>query len=277
MKKVEINNTNSLLPEVVLSDFDLVIINSSAGKDSLCAMFQIIQIAKEQNYSFDKIHVSHQDLGEMEWKGTKDLVSEQAALFNLKVHFSKRRNFAGYEETLLEYIERRKKFPSNKQRYCTSDFKRSPGARVVTQLTKDFDKSNVLYVFGFRANESPSRRKKEIFKKNEVLSTKRRNVFDYLPIHNWSVEKVWKTIKENNLPYHYAYDLGMPRLSCCFCIFSPLDALVIAGKANPDLLQKYVDVEKKIGHTFRNNFSIQEVSDKIKEGYSPKSVADWTM
>lgn len=30
-------------------------------------------------------------------------------------------------------------------------------------------------------------------------------------------------------------DLGMPRLSCCFCIFSPRSALLLAGKHNPGL------------------------------------------
>ena len=69
----------------------------------------------------------------------------------------------------------------------------------------------------------------------------------------------------------------MPRLSCCFCIFSPFDALVCAGYANPELLDRYVEVEEKIGHTFKNGFAIKEVKEAIKKGYKPKNISDWVM
>ena len=260
-----------------LHDYDIVIINSSGGKDSLCAVWEVDRLAKEQNYPIEKIVVSHQDLGEMEWKGTKDLVEKQSNLFGLKTYYSKRRDKNGYEENLLEYVERRGKWPSNKQRYCTSDFKRGPGGRVVTALTKEMGVCKVLYVFGFRKDESPSRAKKEILKPNKQLTTKKRIVHDWLPIHEWNVNKVWDVIKLNSLPYHPAYNLGMPRLSCVFCIFSPFDALVVAGKANPELLNEYVEVERKIKHTFRDKFSIESVRDAIESTYEPKKISDWVM
>ena len=260
-----------------LHDYNLIIINSSAGKDSLCALWEVCRLAKEQGFPFDRMVVSHQDLGDMEWSGTKELVKEQADLFGLKTYYSKRRDKNGYEETLLEYVERRGKFPSNKQRYCTSDFKRGVGARVVTQLTKELGDCKVLYVFGFRKEESPSRAKKELLKINNQLTTKKRLVHDWLPIHDWDKKKVWEIIKNNKLPYHPAYDLGMPRLSCCFCIFSPFDALVIAGKANPELLDRYIEVEKKINHTFRDGFAIKSVREAIDNNYEPKNISDWVM
>jgi len=55
------------------------------------------------------------------------------------------------------------------------------------------------------------------------------------------------------------------------------DALVIAGRENPELLDKYVALEKKIGHTFRNKFSIAEVKQAIADGYVPKKVQNWEM
>jgi 3'-phosphoadenosine 5'-phosphosulfate sulfotransferase (PAPS reductase)/FAD synthetase len=256
--------------------YDTIIINSSGGKDSLCALFEVMQLAKMQNYDTTRISVSHQDLGEMEWEGTKELVKKQADLFGLKTYYSKRRDKNGFEENLLEYVERRGKWPSNKQRYCTSDFKRGPGGRVVTEITKG-KTCKVLYVFGFRKDESPSRAKKEVLKINKQLTTKKRIVYDWLPIHDWDKDKVWAIIKQNNLPYHPAYDLGMPRLSCCFCIFSPFDALVIAGQHNPKLLNRYVEVEENIGHTFRSGFSIKSVQEAISNNYKPKSINDWVM
>lgn len=260
-----------------LHDYDLIIINSSGGKDSLCAIWEVCRIADEQGYSLDKIVVSHQDLGDMEWEGTKELVKKQADLFGLKTYYSKRKDKNGYDETLLEYVERRGKWPSNKQRYCTSDFKRGPGARIVTEITKGMDECKLIYVFGFRKEESPSRSKKEVLQTNMQLSTKKRTVYDWLPIHDWTLAMVWSTIYLNNLPYHPAYDLGMPRLSCCFCIFSPFDALVVAGVANPELLERYIQVEKKIGHTFKDGFAIESVQKAIANNYMPSNINDWVM
>lgn len=260
-----------------LHDYDIVVVNSSGGKDSLVAVWDICRQAKKQKYPLEKIVISHQELGESEWMGTSELVKQQADLFGLKVYYSRRKNEKGHEETLLEYALRRGKWPSNKQRWCTSDFKRGPGARVITQLTKGMKNCKVLHVFGFRADESPARKKKEIFCLNKNLSTKSRQVFDYLPVHSWNTRKVWKVIRLFKLPSHFAYDLGMPRLSCVFCIFSPFDALVIAGYHNYQLLLKYLDVEKRIGHLFRENCSLQSVKDAIDGGYKPQQIKDWVM
>lgn len=151
------------------------------------------------------------------------------------------------------------------------------GDKIVRRISTEISATKVLNVFGFRKDESPARAKKEIFKLNKNLTTKNRIVYDWLPIHHWSLSAVWTAIKLNNLPYHFAYDLGMPRLSCVFCIFSPFDALVIAGKENPELLDKYIAVENKIGHTFRYKFSISSVKEAIQNGYEPKKINDWVM
>lgn len=260
-----------------LSHYDLVIINSSGGKDSLAAIWEVCRLAKAEGYPMSKIVISHQELGDMEWRGTKELVMKQAQHFGLAVHVSKRIDKNGKEETLLEYAERRKKWPSNKQRWCTSDFKRGPGARVVTALTKDMGDCKVLHVFGFRAEESPARSKKEDFVVNKKLTTKKRKVWDWLPIHDWGRHNVWGVIRGEKLPYHWAYDKGMPRLSCVFCIFSPFSALVVAGKENPELLDRYIETEERIGHTFRDGFSLVSVKKAIEEGARTDEIIDWIM
>lgn len=97
-------------------------------------------------------------------------------------------------------------------------------------------------------------------------STKHRQVFDWLPIHTWTLDQVWADIHESGVPYHPAYDLGMTRLSCRFCIFAPHSQLIVSGKANPELLAKYVAVEKEIGHTFKAKSSIVEIAEAIANG-----------
>lgn len=257
--------------------YDRIILNSSGGKDSAVAEYEVCRLADLQGYPKSNIVVSHQDLGVYEWPGTKELVKEQADHFGVRMVVSWRVDKYGHRETLLEYVLRRGMWPSQGNRWCTSDFKRGPGARVVTAETKDLGHCRVLYVFGFRADESPARKKKEIFTRNEKLSTHRREVYDWLPVHDWSLRRVWSTIREHKIPYHYAYDLGMPRLSCIFCFMSPFDALVLAGIHNPTVLEEYVYVEEVTGHQFRIDFSIKSVKQAIQSGYVPKKISNWIM
>jgi hypothetical protein len=69
----------------------------------------------------------------------------------------------------------------------------------------------------------------------------------------------------------------MPRLSCVFCIFAPKAALVLVGKHNLPLLREYVQVEKEIGHSFRENFKIAEVLEEVEAGKESGPVTDWKM
>jgi hypothetical protein len=84
---------------------------------------------------------------------------------------------------------------------------------------------------------------------------------------------------QSGVNYHFAYDLGMPRLSCCFCIFASEDALMIAGKHNPELLTEYVRVETKIDHTFKNGplASLHQSPPGRRGGTSQNRSRTWTM
>ncbi len=70
----------------------------------------------------------------------------------------------------------------------------------------------------------------------------------------------------------------MPRLSCVFCIFAPFEALVIAGHANPELLDRYCAVEEETGHQFTMKFSMAQVRDAVRAGIHPDIPAtNWAM
>jgi len=245
--------------------FRWIVVNSSGGKDSQTALRYVVQQCDSLGIARDRIVVSHQCLGDMEWKGTIELAEAQAKHYGLRFVVSKQRNNKGVEQTLLEKVELRGKWPDSNNRYCTSDMKRCPGYRVVTQLFRE-SKGDVLYVRGFRAEESPARAKKGLLELNEDLTIQSRTVYNWHPIINWTETQVWADIKASGVPSHEAYALGMPRLSCVFCIFAPKAALMIAGKHNPALLQRYVDVERKIGHTFQNGRSIESIQQAIAAG-----------
>ena len=124
----------------------------------------------------------------------------------------------------------------------------------------------ILNCMGLRAQESPARAKKVAVEENTRMSNNSRTVITWLPLLAWTEEQVWERIRQSGVRHHYAYDLGMPRLSCCFCIFAPKAALILAGRANPELLEQYVQVEKRIGHTFRKDLALAEIQEAILAG-----------
>ena len=248
-----------------LRKFDVVVINSSGGKDSQVMLDEVVQLADRQHVSRSKLVVVHADLGRAEWAGVKDLVHRQAEHYGLRVVVVKNE-----KRDLLEQACERGKWPSSGQRWCTSDHKRAPIHRVYTMLVRELNASGlkrkikILNCLGFRAEESPARAKRPVWEINTLASNKtKRTVYNWLPIHKWTEQTVWSRIRSTGVPHHEAYDLGMGRLSCVFCIFAPKKALQIAGRANPELLNQYVAVEDQIGHTFQANLSLRDVRDSL--------------
>lgn len=99
-------------PQVCLSDYDWILVNSSAGKDSL-AMLDVLVTQAEAEDCKDSILVVHCDLGRVEWPGTRELAKQQAARYG--VNFVAVRRAQG---DLLEQVEARGMWPSPRQRYC---------------------------------------------------------------------------------------------------------------------------------------------------------------
>lgn len=260
-----------------LAWYDWILVNSSAGKDSQAMLDFVVEKAKRVGVS-GRVVVAHADLGRMEWKGTKELAAEHAAHYGLRFEVVRRTQ----ERDLLEHIRRRGMFPGmGPTRYCTSDHKRGPIRTLWTRLADekrgdDRKQIRILNCMGMRAEESPARAKKQSFCREYENGMKL--VDQWLPIHSWTAGEVWNRIKRAGTRHHWAYDLGMPRLSCCLCIYSNRDALLLAGYHNRELLRDYVAVEDEIGHRFREDVSVREIQAILDGGYIPaNSVADWEM
>lgn len=262
------------LAQFDLTSYDAIVINTSAGKDSQAMMDYVVGLAKEQGV-LDRVVAVHADLGRVEWKGTKELAAEHCAHYGIPLHVVTRP-----QGDLLQQIEERGMFPDSQNRYCTSDQKRGQICKLHVQITKKLNlprKARILNCMGLRAEESSNRAKKPAFEQDKRNSNGKRDVFTWLPIHAWTTKQVWAVIRASGVKYHPAYDLGMPRLSCCFCIFAPKNALMIAGQHNPELLAAYVALEEKMGHTFRHGFRIGEVAEALARGEKPGVVQSWTM
>ncbi|WP_394794841.1 phosphoadenosine phosphosulfate reductase family protein [Armatimonas sp.] len=267
-----------------LTQYDWIVINSSGGKDSQAMLDLVCERAKAENV-MSRVVVVHADLGRVEWQGTREIAQSQAECYGVPFVAVWRK-----QGDLLNQIESRGKFPDAARRYCTSDHKRAQVHRLLTRLTDKFRAPygpyslkvrpcRILNCLGMRAEESPRRSKMKQMEPDTAASNGRREVTRWLPIHDWKETQVWECIRScrSKEHIHYAYALGMPRVSCCFCIFAPREALIIAGRHNPELLAEYVRVEEKIGHKFRQNLTMAQVKAAVDAGENPQEVPTWAM
>lgn len=241
-----------------LRDYDVILVNSSGGKDSQAMLDYVAELASRAGVS-DRIVVLHNDLGRVEWPGTAELAREQAEHYGFR--FEMRHRTQGL---LLEQIRQRGKFPSSAARYCTSDQKRAPGRKLITELVTELGitdgrQAKVLYCLGLRAQESKGRAKKLRRFVDPSASSGRREVTVWHPILRWTEVQVWARIRESGVRYHWAYDKGMKRLSCSFCVLATKADLVCAARLRPDLAAEYVELEQEIGHRFKADLSMADV------------------
>jgi 3'-phosphoadenosine 5'-phosphosulfate sulfotransferase (PAPS reductase)/FAD synthetase len=250
---------SATVPE--LTDYHHVLINSSAGKDSQAMLDYLVKVADAQGCPRERLIVVHADLGRAEWEGTLELAREQAEHYGLRFEVVRRE-----KGDLLDQIEDRGMFPSSTARYCTSDQKTSQVAKLMTRLADAHRETHgkdaqvrILNCLGIRAQESPARAKKVAFHRDAPASNSRRLVDRWLAIFDWTEVEVWNVIRASGVRYHAAYDAGMPRLSCVFCVLAGPRELVLAARLNPELAATYAEVETRIGHTFQNGRSMADI------------------
>jgi len=215
----------------------LVVINHSGGKDS-----QAMYLFLKNLVPADRMVVIHANLPGVEWPGVIEHI-EGTTESHHDFHVVQAK------KTFFEMVDHRGMFPSPSYRQCTSDLKRGPIAKKIRNLVKKGGFTKVLNCMGLRAQESSARAKKEVFKFSKRNSTKTREWFEWLPIHDWTEEAVFSFIHSAGQTAHWAYSKGMSRLSCVFCIMSSVKDIRTAAKLMPEVAQRYIDKEKEIGHT----------------------------
>jgi len=153
-------------------------------------------------------------------------------------------------------------WPSSACRYCTSDCKRNPIQKVIRSVFDTKNAHSILSITGERREESSRRAKLPETELNKMLTAGKRQVMNYRPILDMTLEQVWAHIQETGLPRHVAYDLGNERLSCALCVLAK-DADLRNGAAhNPELRDRYLQIERETGHTFKNGKSLAKILEK---------------
>lgn len=216
----------------------LFVVNHSGGKDSQAMFVKVSKMVPAK-----QLIVIHAILPEVEWEGVTEHIEATIGSAPLI--------FAQAKKTFFEMVEHRGMFPSPSYRQCTSDLKRNPIEREIRRYLASHPEFNGLVVncMGMRAEESTGRAKLQPLKLNAKNSIAGREWYDWLPIHDWLVAQVFSEIERASQKPHWAYEAGMSRLSCCFCIMANQSDLTTAARLAPDLYWRYVETERRLNFT----------------------------
>lgn len=216
----------------------LFVCNHSGGKDSQAMFLKLRQMVPAR-----QLIVIHAHLAEVEWDESEEHIRATIGDAPLII--------AHPTKTFFQMVEHRGKFPSPSTRQCTSDLKRGPIEREIRRYLREHPEFGGLVVncMGLRAEESPGRAKKEVFKLNARNSQAGREWYDWLPIHSWPEAAVFKMIADAGQEPFWTYQMGMKRKSCCFCIMACQSDLTIAAQLRPDLYKRYCELERRLGFT----------------------------
>ncbi|MFI1012579.1 phosphoadenosine phosphosulfate reductase family protein [Streptomyces sp. NPDC020965] len=275
------------LPAALLRAADWILLNSSGGKDSQAMASHVCALAAKLGL-LHRVVVVHADLGDIEWEGTRKLAADQARrlgvrfevvraeggdllartvarFFKLKARAEKEARDQGLDPAAVKIAPA---WPSSAARWCTSDLKRGPIRKLITRLVAELGDlgrpARILSCMGQRAAESAPRAKLAPVEIDRPASSGKRHVTVWRPIHGWSDAEVWKEIARSGLPYHEAYDWGMSRLSCSFCVLGCEADVVLAARLRPMKAAEFVAVERSVGTDFKHGLSMREIVERAK-------------
>jgi len=252
--------------EVALAAYDVTLASTSAGKDSSAMLAHLVARARVEGV-LDRVVAVHADLGVIEWPATRQLAERQARALGVPRFEVVRRERDGRFEDLLGYLLRWRKWPAANAQWCTASLKRGPIRRLLTRLADEIHEREphrnrpvrILNCMGMRAQESTRRRRMAPLQRNDRVSTGRKEVVDYLPLHTWTTGAVWAEVDGAGLEHHIAYQVGQSRASCVFCFYQSPAELSRAARLNPELAQLYELAEYLIGHDFRVDLAMRDI------------------
>lgn len=263
----------------------------SGGKDGQAMVKSLINLS----YSIEGL--LHADLGRIEWRESMGMCERLQQEFNIPLYVIRRsdnRDLLDHWEDRLQKLAGSNKpfWSSAKSRYCTSDLKRDPINKFLRNCGHDF----IISCEGVRAEESIARAKKCPFEIRWNITSSyytgmsieeaiqnyqpgKRLALTWYPIFNYYSSDVWATynmsadrlqeargiyndhsIIPDWWPFHPAYVYGNDRVSCVFCILGSLNDLNVGAKHRPELLAEMIEMEKRGGATFKNNWSLKTLA-----------------
>jgi hypothetical protein len=247
-------------------------VSVSGGKDSQAMLSALARLHAERGWT-GPIFAVHAELGRIEWTGSLEHVERMARAAGVPLTVVRRadgRDMIAHWEArgrrLAAQGKRARPWSDANNRFCTSDMKRDP----IDKVLREYD--HVISAEGIRAEESPARAKKPIWKMRGRICTARRVAMTWNPILDWTTEDVLAecgtstadlirrqalhragraTEALDGWPLHYVYVLGNRRLSCSFCVLACQGDLENAARYQPETLKTLVEMEDRFGFAFQ--------------------------
>lgn len=263
-----------------------VVVAYSGGKDSQASLIWAVN-----QYGKENVLAVFCDTG-WEHSVTYQHIKSTTALLGVKLIVLKSKKYDG----LLDLSIKKKRFPSTKARFCTSELKAIPMIDWVLS-----QQEHLLIIQGIRAAESKSRslmqehcrffkyyftpiktdkNGKDIFhtyRKKEVIEWCKQFDDSLLrPVFHWSAQQVIDYILANKQTPNPLYSKGAHRVGCFPCVMSNKTELKSMCQLTPEWIEKVNQAEILVGSSFfpPNYIPKQYCSLVDKNGKSYPSVAD---
>lgn len=172
-------------------------VSCSFGKDSMVVLYLAIKQRPEIKVIFNNTGVEHPDTYKF-----KEMMKKK---WNLNLIETKP------EKSFWQVLRSSKLDDGRKHRNnCCYHLKHKPTKKAI-------EREGITHVFtGITVMES-RHRMHTVCKFGEYYYTKKYSWMQIHPIAFWLESEVWSFIKENDIPYHPAYDQGYKRLGCITC------------------------------------------------------------
>ena len=205
-------------------------IGVSGGKDSTALLLWAVY---ESGYPKESILATFCDTG-----NEADVTYRQIEMLSERVH-----SIATIKPPLdfFELAKKKKRFPSVKARFCTSELKVIPTQNYIHELIEQGH--TVVAHSGVRRDESPSR---------AALPAR-----DYdpgflcevcRPLLDWKIEDVWAIHDRYGIPVNPLYQMGATRVGCLPCIMSRKSELVMIARNFPDVVDRLAAAETEVNN-----------------------------
>lgn len=207
MKKMsyqeKIEYTNSIISDS-LGVYDNPACSCSFGKDSTLLLYFIRKHKPNIKVLFCNTGVEHEKTYEF-----RDYLVKEWNLNYTEVKPKK-----SFWECIKEYgYPRQSRFRGGSTPKCCYHLKDSPSIKY-------YKDNNINAVFIGLTHDESYQRRLTIINYGDKYRTKRystRYITKIHPLAFWTIEDVWRYIKENNIPYNKIYDLGVDRCGCVPC------------------------------------------------------------
>jgi len=180
-----------------------IIVNVSGGKDSSALLLWI-----KAHYPNNPITALYNNTG-FEHPGILEYIQNMTSQMEVPLVVLD-------SPGLLNVVEARGLIPGFGCRYCTRALKMNPAAKWIR---RNYPEGKVINCFGFRAEESPTRAKKEILTSYDDLCTHKREVLNFSPLLDWTTYDVVKLVESQGFKLFHTYKY-LSRLSCRYCFLA---------------------------------------------------------